>query len=92
MSDAAPPRGFTTAEFERRAKGAQALMSEAGLDVLLLTTEFDVQYFTGFFTPFWQSPTRPWFVLLPAVGSPIAVIPSIGFATMGVTWGRDIRN
>jgi Xaa-Pro dipeptidase len=66
-------------------------MAEQGADVLLLTTEFDVQYFTGFFTPFWQSPTRPWFVLLAAQGSPIAVIPSIGLATMAETWVSDIR-
>jgi Xaa-Pro dipeptidase len=66
-------------------------MAERGLDALLLTTEFNVQYFTGFFTPFWQSPTRPWFVVLPASGDPIAVIPSIGEATMAETWVSDIR-
>ena len=49
---------------------------------LLLTTEADVQYFTGFMTQFWQSPTRPWFVLLPAIGKPIAIIPSIGAPLM----------
>ena len=49
---------------------------------LLLTTEADVRYFTGFMTQFWQSPTRPWFVLLPAIGKPIAIIPSIGAPLM----------
>lgn len=86
-----PPRGFTLSEFQRRALGAQTLMLDRGLDALLLTTEFDVQYFTGFFTPFWQSPTRPWFVVLPVAGDPIAVIPSIGEATMSETWVTDIR-
>lgn len=86
-----PQRGFEPAEFKRRAAGAQALMAERNLDAVLLTTEFDVQYFTGFFTPFWQSPTRPWFLVLPASGAPIAVIPSIGEATMSETWVEDIR-
>ncbi len=87
----APDRGFSEAEFQRRTSGAQELMANAGLDAILLTTEFDVQYFTGFFTPFWQSPTRPWFVILPAQGKPIAIIPSIGEATMADTWISDIR-
>ena len=27
---------------------------------------------------FWESPTRPWFVVVPAAGDPIAVIPEVG--------------
>ena len=66
-------------------------MRERGLASLLVCTEPEVRYFTGFHTPFWQSPTRPWFVVVPATGKPIAVIPSIGAATMSRTWIDDIR-
>ncbi|MBL6942122.1 MAG: aminopeptidase P family protein, partial [Rhodospirillales bacterium] len=58
---------------------------------LLLCSEPEVRYFTGFLTQFWQSPTRPWFVVVPAGAKPIAVIPEIGAACMGRTWVDDIR-
>jgi Xaa-Pro aminopeptidase len=82
---------FPDTEYAARTRAAQALMAEHGLAALLLTTEPDVRYFTGFLTRFWESPTRPWFLILPAQGDPIAVIPSIGAALMGRTWVRDIR-
>ncbi|MBY4891622.1 Xaa-Pro peptidase family protein [Rhodobacteraceae bacterium N5(2021)] len=86
-----PPRGFPEAEFRDRTDRAQALMAKAGLSALLLTTEPEVRYYTGFLTRFWESPTRPWFVVIPASGAPIAVIPSIGAHLMGQTWLDDIR-
>ncbi|SVD43982.1 uncharacterized protein METZ01_LOCUS396836, partial [marine metagenome] len=67
------------------------MLAERRLDALLLCTEPEVRYFTGFDTPFWQSPTRPWFVVVPLEGPPIAVIPGIGAPAMGETWIRDIR-
>lgn len=83
---------FPAAEFESRTEKAQRRMKVAGLDALLLTTEPDVRYFTGFRTLFWQSPTRPWFVIVPANGLPIAVIPEIGAALMRATWIDDVRS
>lgn len=83
--------GFPQEEYEARLARAQARMGAAGLDALLLTTEPDVRYFSGFLTRFWQSPTRPWFLVVPATGDPIAVIPSIGAALMAKTWISDIR-
>jgi len=85
-----PKRGFQVSEFETRLQRAQSRMFEARLDAILLTTEPDVRYFTGFFTQFWQSPTRPWFVILPLSGKPVAVIPEIGAAGMAETWVEDI--
>ncbi|PVA11801.1 peptidase M24 [Pelagivirga sediminicola] len=84
-------RGFAPGEFQARVAAAQARMAAAGLGALLLTTEPDVRYFTGFLTRFWESPSRPWFLVLPASGAPIAVIPSIGAALMAQTWIEDIR-
>ena len=85
------PRGFETTEFARRTATAQERMARSGLAALLLTTEPEVRYFTGYLTRFWESPTRPWFLLLPATGKPVAVIPSIGAELMGQTWIDDIR-
>ena len=86
-----PPRGFPLIEFEQRTRRAQRMMAKAGFDAMLFTTEPEVRWFTGFHTQFWHSPTRPWFVIVPAQGKPIAVIPAIGEAGMAQTWVDDIR-
>jgi Xaa-Pro dipeptidase len=87
----APDRGFPVSEFEERTGKLQKMMRESEVDAVLLTTEPNVRYFTGFLTQFWQSPTRPWFLIVPAEGKPIAVIPEIGVSGMAQTWIDDIR-
>jgi len=84
-------RGFAVSEYRARVRRAQTDMARAGLAALLLTTEPEIRYFTGFLTRFWESPSRPWFLILPTSGDPVAVIPSIGAALMGGTWISDIR-
>lgn len=86
-----PSRGFEQSTYELRLQRTQAHMSSTGIDVLLLTTEFDIRYYSGFLTQFWQSPTRPWYLVVPVVGKPVAVIPKIGEACMSNTWITDIR-
>ncbi|MDI3338360.1 Xaa-Pro peptidase family protein [Defluviimonas aestuarii] len=86
-----PERGFPEAEFAARTAKAQARMAQEGLAGLLLMTEPDVRYFSGFHTLFWQSPTRPWFLFVPASGKPIAVIPEIGGVLMRRSWLDDVR-
>lgn len=84
-------RGFPEAEYLARTTRAQEKMAEQGLEGLLMMTEAEVTYFTGFQTLFWQSPTRPWFVFVPQAGKPVAIIPEIGAALMRQTWVDDIR-
>ena len=91
MRPETPERGFPVTEFESRTRKAQALMAKQGLAGLLLLTEPEVRYFSGFQTLFWQSPTRPWFLFVPAEGKPVAVIPEIGAALMRQSWIEDIR-
>ncbi len=91
MLSSIPQRGFPKSEFEHRAQKAQRVMNKEKLDAILLTTEPNVRYFSGFLTQFWQSPTRPWFLIVPREGELIAVIPEIGRAGMESTWVNDIR-
>ncbi|UWR87221.1 M24 family metallopeptidase [Phaeobacter inhibens] len=91
MTPAPALRGFPEVEYAARTQLAQSRMAEAGLDAILVMSEPEVQYFTGFQTLFWQSPTRPWFVLIPASGKPIALIPEIGASLMRRSWIDDIR-
>ncbi|MDG2405855.1 MAG: Xaa-Pro peptidase family protein [Paracoccaceae bacterium] len=87
-----PSRGFEMAEFMRRCVAAQDVMAVHGLGAILLASKADIQYFTGFMTQFWQSPTRPWFVILPTVGAPVAVVPTIGVPLMQACYVSDVRS
>ena len=86
-----PTRGFEVSEYENRLNKIQKLMFESKMDVILLTTKVDIEYYTGFKTQFFQSPTRPWYVLIPASGKPQAIIPTIGESGMRETWVDDIK-
>ena len=86
-----PTRGFEVSEYENRLNKIQKLMFESKMDVILLTTQVDIEYYTGFKTQFFQSPTRPWYVLIPASGKPQAIIPTIGESGMRETWVDDIK-
>ena len=82
---------FAESEYMDRTTRAQKMMVERNIDALLLTTEPEVRYFTGYLTRFWESPARPWFLIVPASGKPVAVIPTVGAALMGRSWITDIR-
>ena len=84
-------RGFPQSEYEQRLSRAQAMMAAESLSGMLFVTEPEVRYFSGFHTLFWQSPTRPWYLLVPSKGKPVAVIPDIGAQLMRQTWLDDIR-
>ncbi|RDE18412.1 aminopeptidase P family protein [Motiliproteus coralliicola] len=88
----APARGFERAEFEQRTAKLQQRMAQQDLDVLFLTTEPEFRYFSGFKSQFWESPTRPWFLVVPAQGLPVAVVPEIGVAGFEQTWIEDVRS
>lgn len=85
-----PVRGFTGAEFASRVQRAQRAMREYELDALLVTTPPNIRYFSGFDTQFWESPTRPWFLVVPGQGEPIAVIPEIAAPQFAQTWVQTI--
>ena len=84
-------RGFSTQEFEQRLIKAQDVMQQYKLDGVLLTTPQNIRYFTGYESQFWESPTRPWFVIVPASGKPIGIVPEIGESEFKKTWLDDIK-
>ncbi len=84
--------GFSQEEFEARTARLQKVMHQKKLDAVFLTTEPNIRYFTGYYTQFWESPTRPWYLVVPAEGKPIAVIPGgIGESGMEGTWIDEIH-
>lgn len=91
MTQNPPKRGFSPQEFQLRIERAQRLMRDDTLDALIFTTPHNIRWATGFASQFWESPTRPWFLVIPADGKPIAVIPEIGGPSMAATWLDDVR-
>ncbi|MDC0217342.1 Xaa-Pro peptidase family protein [Pelagibacteraceae bacterium] len=84
-------RGFSTEEFEQRLIKAQDVMRQYKLDGILLTTPQNIRYFTGYDSQFWESPTRPWFVVVPTSGKPIGIVPEIGESEFKKTWLDDTK-
>lgn len=82
---------FPRAEYEARLEAANRAMHANSLDAILLASEAEVRYFTGFRTQFWQSPTRPWFVILRRDKPPLAIIPEIGAELMARSNIADIE-
>lgn len=85
--------GFTRGEFEDRIERARRLMTVHKLDGLLLTSEANVEYLSGFTTQFaWNTPTRPWYFVVPRRGNAVAIIPEVGFTNWRSTsWCKDVR-
>lgn len=68
-------------------------MTREKLDGLLVTSETNVEYLSGFTTQFaWNTPARPWYFLLHRNGRGVAVIPEIGVSNWRDTsWVEDIQ-
>lgn len=83
---------FDRAEFEGRAERARALMVRERLDALLVSSEANLEYLSGFTTQFaWNTPTRPWYFLLPREGEPVGIIPEIGVTNWRATsWVGEV--
>ena len=71
-------RGFETKEYQDRVLKLQKKMQAKDIEVILITSPHNFRYFTGLDSYFWESPTRPWFLLIPQSNDPITIIPSIG--------------
>ena len=84
-------RGFSTAEFEERLRRARLLMQEKKFEMLLITSPHNFRYFTGLDSYFWESPARPWFLLLSLNQDPIAIVPSIGKTALQKTWIKNVK-
>ena len=74
-----PVEPFSDAEFHSRVERTRELMRAQNLDAVFLTAEPNVEYLAGFVTLFaWNSPSRPWYFLLPLEGDPVGIIPEAG--------------
>lgn len=84
--------GFSRAEFEGRVERARALMTKERLDGIVVCSEPNLEYLSGFITQFARNtPTRPWYFLLARVDDLVGVIPEIGDANwLKTSWCEDL--
>ena len=69
---------FSLAEYETRLDRLRSKMRNSKLDAVLLNSEANLEYFSGFTSPFpWNSPSRALHVLLPLESDPVAVVPEL---------------
>ena len=84
---------ITTEEYKERVRRVQEAMDAERLDALLVTSEDNYRYLTGFNSPTWINLTRPRFCILPRVGEPCVIVPSNNLAIVAQTsWVTDVRS
>lgn len=84
---------FAAGEFANRIEAARRVMRELELDALLVTSEANFRYMTGYILQAPVQIARPRYFVLPLEGRPCAVVPTTNVAGMRqTTWLQDIRN
>ena len=81
-------------EWRSRIKRAQALMQERDIDLMMLWSRQNNQYFTGFTSIHWELPSlQPMVTLIPAQGEPVIVTGMFfRWTVQGQCYIRDIRS
>ena len=84
-------RGFSIEEYELRYKKIKKLMIDKNIDCILITTEDNFRYFGGLESQFWESPTRPMYLILSINHpKPIAIVPTLMWISISNTWLDNI--
>ena len=88
-----PVPEITEDEYRGRVARLQALMDEARLDAVFITSEADFRYVTGFDSPTWINLTRPRYCVVPRSGDPVIVSPTTNLIIIERTsWVTDVRS
>ena len=82
MNERRRPPPFPRATFEQRWAALHRDMHAARLDAILVTNIANIRYLTGHAPLIAVAPTRPWYVVLPLGGKPLAIVPELGRADM----------
>ncbi len=82
---------FPKKEFISRIEKIQIHIEKENIDALIITSPSNFRYFTGLDSNFWESPTRPWYLIISKKNPIKAIIPSIGITAMQRTLVNDIE-
>ena len=82
---------FPKEEFANRLSKIQENLEKENIDAVVITSPSNFRYFSGLDSNFWESPTRPWFLVISKKNPIKAIIPSIGVTIMEKTLVNDIE-
>jgi Xaa-Pro aminopeptidase len=84
---------FDDGEFENRIEAARRVMRGLEIDAILVSSEANFRYMTGYILQAPVQIARPRFFVLPIVGEPCAIVPKTNVDGMRrTTWVKDIRS
>ena len=82
---------FPKEEFANRISKIQENLEIENIEAIIITSPSNFRYFSGLDSNFWESPTRPWFLII-SKNDPIkAIIPSIGITSIEKTFIKNIE-
>ena len=82
---------FPKEEFAYRISKIQENLEKENIEAIIITSPSNFRYFSGLDSNFWESPTRPWFLII-SKNYPIkAIIPSIGITAIEKTFIKNIE-
>ncbi|MDC3156596.1 Xaa-Pro peptidase family protein [Pelagibacteraceae bacterium] len=82
---------FPKKEFISRIEKIQIHIEKENIEAVIITSPSNFRYFTGLDSNFWESPTRPWYLIISKKNPIKAIIPSIGITAMQNTLVNDIE-
>ena len=82
---------FPKEEYLKRLDNIHKNLENENIDAIVITSPANFRYFSGLDSNFWESPTRPWFLIISKNGKIKALVPSIGLSAIESTFIKDIE-
>ena len=82
---------FPKEEYLKRLDNIHKKLENENIDAIVITSPANFRYFSGLDSNFWESPTRPWFLIISKNGKIKALVPSIGLSAIEGTFIKDIE-
>ena len=82
---------FPKEEFANRISKIQENLAKENIEAIIITSPSNFRYFSGLDSNFWESPTRPWFLVISQKNPIKAIVPSIGITAIEKTLIKDIE-
>ena len=82
---------FPKEEYLKRLANIHKKLENENIDAIVITSPANFRYFSGLDSNFWESPTRPWFLIISKNGKIKALVPSIGLSAIESTFIKDIE-
>ena len=69
---------FPKEEYLKRLDNIHKKLENENIDAIVITSPANFRYFSALDSNFWESPTRPWFLIISKNGKIKALVPYIG--------------